>query len=204
MFNALPFYSDAVPAGYSSRIPGQQTALPTHRKRSDPLAQAPGEPFHLTAVFTTEAEARAAGYCEPTYYKGDHIILGKSLDVYHMAFYSDAVPAGYSSRIPGQQAVPPTHHRRSGLHEHKKVHGRPTLKRFCDPGVCDCCQYIGEGDFLCDTSSRNSSLVLMVMPSMGRATTALLIRPAQISRATFCVINTWRSWFLTGYQPNTT
>ena len=23
-------------------------------------------------------------------------------------------------------------------------------KRLCDPGVCDCCQYIGEGDFLCD------------------------------------------------------
>jgi hypothetical protein len=23
-------------------------------------------------------------------------------------------------------------------------------KLFCDPGVCDCCQYIGEGDFLCD------------------------------------------------------
>ena len=23
-------------------------------------------------------------------------------------------------------------------------------KKFCDPGICDCCQYIGEGDFLCD------------------------------------------------------
>lgn len=22
--------------------------------------------------------------------------------------------------------------------------------RKCDPGICDCCQYIGEGDFLCD------------------------------------------------------
>lgn len=22
--------------------------------------------------------------------------------------------------------------------------------RFCDPGACDCCQYIGDGDFLCD------------------------------------------------------
>jgi hypothetical protein len=32
--------------------------------------------------------------------------------------------------------------------KHKKSHDRP--KRFCDPGVCDCCQYIGEGDFLCD------------------------------------------------------
>ena len=26
----------------------------------------------------------------------------------------------------------------------------PKPKRFCDPGVCNCCQYIGEGDFLCD------------------------------------------------------
>ena len=23
-------------------------------------------------------------------------------------------------------------------------------KKFCDSGACDCCQYIGEGDFLCD------------------------------------------------------
>lgn len=40
----------------------------------------------ISAVFATEAEARAAGFCEQTYYKGDHIILGKSLDVYHMEF----------------------------------------------------------------------------------------------------------------------
>lgn len=20
---------------------------------------------------------------------------------------------------------------------------------FCDPGICDCCMYIGEGDFIC-------------------------------------------------------
>ena len=33
--------------------------------------------------------------------------------------------------------------------KHKKVHGR-SPKKSCDPGVCDCCQYIGEGDFLCD------------------------------------------------------
>lgn len=36
----------------------------------------------------------------------------------------------------------------------KKTHSRrnkaPKPKKFCDPGVCDCCQYIGEGDFLCD------------------------------------------------------
>lgn len=46
----------------------------------------------INAVFATEAEARAAGFCEPTYYKGDHIILGKSLDMYHMEFA--AVPEG--------------------------------------------------------------------------------------------------------------
>ncbi len=23
-------------------------------------------------------------------------------------------------------------------------------KKFCDPAACDCCLYIGEGDFLCD------------------------------------------------------
>lgn len=23
-------------------------------------------------------------------------------------------------------------------------------ERFCDPGLCDCCQYIGAGDFICD------------------------------------------------------
>ena len=34
--------------------------------------------------------------------------------------------------------------------KHKKVHDRSVSKKFCDPGVCDCCQYIGEGDFLCD------------------------------------------------------
>lgn len=40
----------------------------------------------IKAVFATEAEARSAGYCEPTGYKGDHIILGKSLDMYCMEF----------------------------------------------------------------------------------------------------------------------
>ena len=23
-------------------------------------------------------------------------------------------------------------------------------ERICDPAVCDCCLYVGEGDFLCD------------------------------------------------------
>lgn len=22
--------------------------------------------------------------------------------------------------------------------------------RYCDPGACHCCQYLGDGDFLCD------------------------------------------------------
>ena len=30
----------------------------------------------------------------------------------------------------------------------KKV--RLKRPKMCDPAVCDCCQYIGEGDFLCD------------------------------------------------------
>lgn len=31
----------------------------------------------IAAVFKNEMEARAAGFCEPTYYKGDHIICGE-------------------------------------------------------------------------------------------------------------------------------
>lgn len=41
----------------------------------------------IDAIFESEQEARAHGYCEPTYYSGsDYIILGKSLDMYHMKF----------------------------------------------------------------------------------------------------------------------
>lgn len=47
----------------------------------------------IKAIFENEAEARAAGFCEPTY-EGDHTILGKSLDMYHMEFA--AVPKGAS------------------------------------------------------------------------------------------------------------
>lgn len=33
----------------------------------------------------------------------------------------------------------------------KKNKPNPDRKvRFCDPGACDFCLYIGEGDFLCD------------------------------------------------------
>lgn len=26
---------------------------------------------------------------------------------------------------------------------------RRDKKLYCDPGICDCCMYIGQGDFLC-------------------------------------------------------
>lgn len=34
--------------------------------------------------------------------------------------------------------------------KHKKKTDIERKQRFCDPGACDCCQYIGDGDFLCD------------------------------------------------------
>ena len=40
----------------------------------------------ISEIFASEAAARAAGFCEPTHYKGDYVILGKSLDMYHMEF----------------------------------------------------------------------------------------------------------------------
>ena len=41
----------------------------------------------IDAVFSEEQEARSCGYTEPTHYRGaDYIILGKSLDMYHMIF----------------------------------------------------------------------------------------------------------------------
>ena len=46
----------------------------------------------IKEIFTTVEEAHKNGYCEPTYYKGEYTILGKSLDVYSMEFA--AVPKG--------------------------------------------------------------------------------------------------------------
>lgn len=46
----------------------------------------------IKAIFEDETAARAAGFCEPTYYKGDYIILGRALYMYHMDFA--AVPKG--------------------------------------------------------------------------------------------------------------
>ena len=40
----------------------------------------------IDAIFATIAEAHAAGFSEPTYYEGEYIILGKSLDMYSMVF----------------------------------------------------------------------------------------------------------------------
>lgn len=40
----------------------------------------------IDAIFATTQEARAAGFSEPTYYKGDHVFLGKVLDMYSMEF----------------------------------------------------------------------------------------------------------------------
>ncbi len=46
----------------------------------------------INAIFATTAEARAAGFSEPTYYKGEYVILGKVLDMYSMEFA--AIPKG--------------------------------------------------------------------------------------------------------------
>ena len=49
----------------------------------------------IDAIFSKEQEARSCGYAEPTYYEStDYIVLGKSLDIYHMIFA--AVPKSLS------------------------------------------------------------------------------------------------------------
>ena len=50
----------------------------------------------IAVIFENEAEARRSGYCEPTYYKGEYTILGKSLDVYCMEFA--AIPKGFDHK----------------------------------------------------------------------------------------------------------
>lgn len=30
---------------------------------------------------------------------------------------------------------------------------RPSLPKICDPNLCDHCMYLGEGDFVCVTST---------------------------------------------------
>ena len=46
----------------------------------------------IDAIFATMALAHAAGFSEPTYYKGEYIIMGKVLDMYSMVFA--AIPTG--------------------------------------------------------------------------------------------------------------
>lgn len=40
----------------------------------------------IAEIFESEKEAAEHGYTEPTYYKGEYDVLGKSLDMYHMIF----------------------------------------------------------------------------------------------------------------------
>ena len=46
----------------------------------------------ISDVLESEKEARSRGYREPTYYEGNHVILGKVLDLNHMEFA--AIPTG--------------------------------------------------------------------------------------------------------------
>lgn len=40
----------------------------------------------IKEIFTSVEDAQKSGYCEPTYYKGEYMILGKVLDQYSMEF----------------------------------------------------------------------------------------------------------------------
>ena len=39
----------------------------------------------------------------------------------------------------------------------KTPHEKPL---FCDPGMCDSCQYIGDGDFICDAHPEGPVMVV--------------------------------------------
>lgn len=41
----------------------------------------------------------------------------------------------------------------------RKVRHKPT--KICDPGICDHCLYVGEGDFLCDCHPSAEYVVVM-------------------------------------------
>lgn len=41
----------------------------------------------------------------------------------------------------------------------KRVRKKPRL--LCDPGLCDHCLYIGEGDFLCDCHPHSEYVMVM-------------------------------------------
>lgn len=40
----------------------------------------------IDEIFESISEARESGYKEPTHYRGEYKILGKSIDGYHMVF----------------------------------------------------------------------------------------------------------------------
>ena len=42
-------------------------------------------------------------------------------------------------------------------HRRQRVSEKP---RMCDPGMCDNCQYVGEGDFICDNAPEGPVLVV--------------------------------------------
>ena len=46
------------------------------------------------------------------------------------------------------------------MKKRKNKHQHQEKPRMCDPGMCDHCQYIGEGDFICDNAPEGPVLVV--------------------------------------------
>lgn len=46
------------------------------------------------------------------------------------------------------------------MKKRKNKHQYHEKPRMCDPGMCDHCQYIGEGDFICDDAPDGPVLVV--------------------------------------------
>ena len=46
------------------------------------------------------------------------------------------------------------------MRKKKRMKWRPVPK-LCDPGMCDHCTYVGEGDFLCDDYPGEAYVVVM-------------------------------------------
>lgn len=42
----------------------------------------------------------------------------------------------------------------------RKRYQRREKPRMCDPGMCDHCQYMGEGDFICDDAPEGPIIVV--------------------------------------------
>lgn len=45
----------------------------------------------------------------------------------------------------------------------RKNSNRPEKPQMCDPGMCDRCTYIGEGDFICDLHGVGPDETVFVM-----------------------------------------